>query len=770
VKYSLAHTSALITVCLGPIPMHSQVRATSTSNEQAIERRANQLLSQMSVEEKIGQLCQLFYIPPMFNIPGLSPEQPVDESIAQGKLGSLVYVGDVATSNHLQHIAVEKSPHHIPLLFGHDVIHGFRTIFPVPLAMAASWDMELVTHSQSIAAVEARSTGVNWTFSPMVDIARDPRWGRIVEGAGEDPYLGAAVAAAQVRGFQGDFIGAPDHLLATAKHFAGYGAAEGGRDYDAAYIPDVQLHNVYLPPFQAAVRAGVGSVMSAYLDVNDVPATGNRWLLHDVLHGEFGFHGVVVSDADAVKKLATHGFAKDEQDAAVRALHAGVNVEMATGHDAFLTGLLSAVQQGRVTKSDLNDAVRPILEVKFRLGLFDHPYVDKAASEQILADPGHRVAARMAAEKSAVLLRNEGGLLPLKKDSFHHIAIIGPLADSKADIAGPEAMAQNLTEPITVLEGLRAEFGATATISYVPGAQLSRTFPSQEDIIMNRDQEPTWSAEQSQQEVDKAMALARVSDLVVMTLGEAQNMSGESASQDSLELPGGQEKLLEAVASTGKKIVLVLINGRPLNIVWASQHIPAILEVWYPGTEGGTAIANLLVGDAIPGGKLPLTWPRDVGQVPIGYAHNTTHQPENQGKRYWDEVSTPLFPFGFGLSYSTFHFTNLRLDKNTVALGNSLNVAVDVSNSGSVKADEVVQLYTHQRYGSASRPVRELKGFRRITLSPGQTETVHFVLRKEELTYWSGSLHSWVNDPSMFDVWVGGDSEAELHTEFSVTR
>ncbi|GGH01091.1 beta-glucosidase BglX [Silvibacterium dinghuense] len=743
--------------------------AAQAMSEQEAAAKAQQILSQLSTGEKIGQLSQLFYFGPKAPAE-LSPGMPIEDAVAKGDVGSLLFVTDPATINRLQHIAVEQSPHHIPLIFGFDVIHGFRTIFPVPLAMAASWDPAMVTRVQSIAAQEARSVGIDWAFAPMVDIARDPRWGRIVEGAGEDPYLGSAMAAAQVRGFQGDAIGESDHLLATAKHFAGYGAAEGGRDYEASYISDAQLWNIYLQPFHAAVKAGVGTLMSAYMDLNDVPASGNRWLLHDVLRDAWGFQGFVVSDADAVKSLAAHGFAKDEQDAAVRAVTAGVNMEMALGHDAYTKGLPEALKQGLVTERQVDEAVLPILEMKLRMGLFDHPYVDEARSERILADPEHRAAARLAAERSAVLLRNEGSLLPLKQSSLHRVAVIGPLADSKLDTLGSWSFQEKLPETVTVLEGLKNKLGPGADVLYEQGVQIRRKYPSMFDALFGVKPEPEWPASEAKQHLDNAVRAARESDIVVLVLGEAQNMSGERASRESLALPGEEEQLLEAVAAAGKPVVLVMLNGRPLDLRWASAHVPAILEAWYPGTQGGNAIADLLFGDAVPGGKLPITWPRDVGQVPQPYAHNTTQDPEDSGIRYWDEESTPLYPFGYGLSYTTFAFSNLKLDRSAVTPADTVNVSVDVTNTGAVAGDEVVQLYTHQRYGLASRPVRELKGFERVSLKPGETKTVHFALDRDQLAYWSAATHGWTFDPSIYDVWAGDDSRAALHAQFEVQK
>jgi beta-glucosidase len=733
---------------------------SSRPDDQSVRQRADALLAQMTLEEKLGQMNQLF---------AFGPPSAFDDAIAKGQLGSLLFVTDPAVINHYQHIAVEKSRLHIPLIFGFDVIHGFRTIFPVPIAMAASWDPAAVTKAQSVAAKEARAVGIDWAFAPMLDIARDPRWGRIVEGAGEDPYLGSIIAAAQVRGFQGEYIGAPDHILACMKHYAAYGAANGGRDYDESYLSDSELYNVYLAPFHAAVKAGVGSAMSAYMDLNDVPATGNRWLLHDVLRDQWKFTGFVVSDANSVRSLETHGFAKDVNEAATDAFNAGVDMEMAIGFTAFSKGLPPAVQRGEITAQQVDDAVRPILEAKIRLGLFENPYVDEARAKQILATPEHRSIARQTAERTAVLLRNEGHLLPLSKTAYKKIAVIGPLADSQVDTLGSWAFQFDLPETATVLAGLKTALGSKAEVNYTEGVQIARKFPSFFDQIMRVPQEPHWADAQAKDEFAKAVNLAGSSDLTILVLGEQQKMSGEAASRESLDLPGDEEHLLEAVAATGKPVVLVLMNGRPLNIKWASEHVPAILDVWYPGTQGGNAVANLLFGDAVPGGKLPFTWPRDVGQVPIYYAHNTTQDPQNQGKRYWDEESTPLYPFGYGLSYSTFTFNDMRFDKKSIKPGETLEIDIDVENTGSSAGDEVAQLYIHQRYGSTSRPVRELKAFQRVTLAAHEKKTLHFSVGKDELTYWSTAKKAWVLEPSTYDLWIGPDSATQFRASFDVT-
>jgi beta-glucosidase len=741
--------------------LFGQAPSAMSMDDKAVERRVNALLGQMTLEEKIGQLSQVFVF---------APSKQVDEQVAKGQLGSLLFVTDPARINSLQRLAVEKSRLHIPLIFGFDVIHGFRTIFPVPIAMAASWDPSMVSRAQAIAAKEASSVGINWSFAPMVDIARDPRWGRIVEGAGEDPWLGSAMAAAQVRGFQGESIGSPDHVLACMKHYAGYGAAEGGRDYDASNIPEALLQNVYLRPFHAAVKAGIGSAMSAYMDLNDVPATGNRWLLHDVLHDDWRFQGFVVSDANAVKSLATHGFARDLSDAAVRALNAGVDMEMAIGTTAYSQNLAAALSSGKITLQRIEDADRAILGMKVRLGLFEHPYIDEARAARILASPEHRTASRLAAERSAVLLRNEGNLLPLRKSGYSKIAVVGPLADSQVDTLGSWAFQDDVTETVTVLAGLRNKVGSQAQVTFVPGVEISRTFPSPFDQIFGSKPRTPWTPEQAKAELKKAVDLAGSSDLTILVLGEAQDMSGEAASRESLALPGEEEQLLEAVAATGKPMVLVLLNGRPLDIRWASQNIPAILEAWYPGTQGGNAIANLLFGEAVPGGKLPVTWPRNADQTPIYYAHNTTQSPENQGRRYWDEESTPLYPFGYGLSYSTFSFSDLQVSQAQFKIGQTVEVTAEVENTGASTADEVPQIYIHQQYGSASRPVRELRGFERITLAAHEKKTIRFRLGGDELSYWSAAKKAWVEEPARFDVWVGADSKASLHGSFIITE
>ncbi len=744
------------------------VQAVPMGHEEA-HRRAEALLKQMTVAEKVGQLNQSSGM----TMPALGGEKP-DALVSQGRVGSILWLTDVKEINRLQHLAMEKSRLHIPILFGFDVIHGYRTVFPVPLAMASSWDPGVEEAAQRLSGQDARAAGIQWTFTPMVDIARDARWGRIVEGAGEDPYLGAAMAQAQVRGFQGEALG-PDSVLACVKHFAGYGAADGGRDYDSSYIPEVLLRNVYLVPFHAAEQAGAGSFMSAYMDLNDVPASGNHWLLTDVLRREWGFKGFVVSDAFAVASLQTHGYASDPADAAYKAITAGVNMDMAS--QTYTHNLAGLVTSGKVSEEQLDQAVLPILEIKYQLGLFEHPYVDESKVDAVLNRPEGLTLERKVAGRSMVLLKNERQTLPLAK-TLKNIAVIGPLADSTKDIEGGWTVeglfgGASKSHPVTVLAGLKARLGPEAQVTYVPGPVLSRVYPSMLDEMTGNKPVPPPTTDEVAEWLAKAKAAAADADVVVAVMGEAANMSSEAASRATLDLPGIQEQMLEAVAATGKPVVLVLENGRPLDIRWAAEHVSAILEAWYPGTEGGNAVADVLFGDVNPGGKLPVSWPRVAGQEPLFYNHNLTHEPESRPgftSRYWDMSSKPLYPFGYGLSYTTFKVDHLRLSSKNIRTEGSTEVTVEVTNTGKVAGDAVTQLYIHQQAGSASRPVRQLKGFQRVILEPGETRTLKFVLGKDELSFWSPQTKVWAVEPGTFDVWAGEDSTASLHATLTVTE
>ncbi len=766
-----------VVVALAALFSFSELLAGQTTalTDAQVQEKASSLLRQMTLDEKVAQLSQLPGFP-VAEWKANMGDRSFEDVVRTVGAGSVLWVPDPKEINRLQHLAVEQSRLHIPILFGLDVIHGYHTIFPAPIAMASSWDPKMVEGAQTIAAQESRAVGIQWTFAPMVDIARDARWGRMVEGAGEDPYLGAAMARAQVLGFQGEHLGAPDRVVACVKHFAGYGAADGGRDYDSSYIPEEEMWNVYLPPFKAAIDAGVGTLMSAYMDLNDVPASGNPWLLRDVLRDAWGFKGFVVSDAFAVWSLVTHGYARDVQDAVYKAFTAGINMDMASG--SYLKYLPGEVQSGRITMQQIDDAVMPILESKIRMGLFEHPYFDESRMATVLKDPQHQQTARTAVQRSAVLLRNDKVLLPLDRSgkSIHSIAVIGPLADAQADLL---SMWGTLVKPgptVSILQGIRDKVGPGVHVEFAHGPNIRRTIPSPfENLPMASamKEQPEQSPAGAHKAIEDAVALSKRSDVAVMVLGEIDLMSAESASRSSLKLSNGQEELLEAVVATGKPVVLVLVNGRPLDISWAAEHVPAIMEAWYPGSQGGNGIADILFGDVNPAGHLPVSWPRSTGQVPIYYNHNLTQLPETSPdfkSRYWDIPSTPLYPFGYGLSYTTFAVDNLKVEQAVAKVGATINVTADVTNTGSRAGDTVVQLYIHQRAGSASRPVRQLKGFERVTLAPRAKQTLHFKLTKDELQFWSPIKKQWVVEPEQFDVWVGEDSTAKLHGEFRLTE
>lgn len=770
--------SSTLSPAPGSLPMEEPLTTPVYQDvSAALPDRIDDLLSRMTLEEKAGQLTQYFYLgvpelPEGLDIESLPPEhrafleQPaaVEAALKQGCVGSALFIRDVALTNKLQRIAVEQTRLGIPLLFGFDVVHGFRTILPAPVALAASWNPELIEQAQTIAAREARAVGIHWTFAPMIDVARDPRWGRIVEGAGEDPVLGAAVAAAQVRGFQGEL--GQDRLLAGPKHLVGYGAARGGRDYDDAEVSDSELWNVYLPPFRAAIGAGAANIMSAYMDLNGVPASANRWLLTDVLRHELGFTGFVVSDANAVRSLETQHFAKDQTDAAVRAVTAGLDMEMAMS-DAAFANLPNAVTAGRLDEGVIDAAVRRVLEAKFRLGLFENPFADDSAAAGILGAVEHRDVARVAADQSMVLLKNADQILPLSPERLTSVAVIGQLADSQRDMLGPWVFDHDTSETVTILHGLQARLGGEKIV-YAPGAGiLERKFPSpfdQADPAIAR----TPGDWDDDAEIDRAVAVARAADLAVVVVGQRQNQAGEKASTATLDLPGRQQEQLERVLATGTPVILVVVSGRPLDLRWASENVPAILQAWYPGTCGGDAVAAALLGETSPAGRLPFTWPRHVGQVPLVYAHQRTFEPHEQSTRYFEEESTPLFPFGHGLSYAAFEYSEVRIDRETIAVGDTAFVSVDVRNISHRSADEVAQLYIHQRHGASSRPIRELKGFQRITLGPGEMRTLTFPLGPEQLSYWSAATRTDQQDETTIDIGIGADSTTPLTTTLDV--
>lgn len=758
--------STLVALFLGGV--NSNALAGSAMNpastppdaaQAASARRALDLLARMTVEEKVGQLSQFFYI-------DASPTMArrVETAIAGGQAGAVLFVSDPVKINRLQKMAVEQSRLKIPLLVGYDVIHGWNTILPVPIALAASWDPSVAEKAQAVAAAEASAAGINWTFAPMIDVSLDPRWGRRVEGLGEDPYLGSAMTAAQVRGFQGPRLGSPARIMAGPKHFAGYGAGMGGRDYDEAEISDSQLWNAYFPPFKAAIDAGAGNIMSAYMALNGVPATGNHWLLTDVLRQTWGFKGFVVSDADAVSSLTRHGLSASASEAATLALKAGVNMEMISPMGApVMPNIAKAISQGTVSVAELDKAVLPILETKLRLGLFEHPYVDEAKAAQVAHSAAHDEVARMAAERSAVLLRNEGGLLPLNPASLKSLAVIGPLADAGKDTLGPWAF-QAKGPGVSVLEGLKARLPRGVTIEHVDGVHLpARVFPSPFAAMNPTPPQPPIDEDAG---IANAVHAARQADVTVLVLGEGQDMAGEAASRASLDLPGRQQELLDAVVATGKPVVVLLMSSRPLNL--HDTKAAAIMDIWYPGSQGGAAVARLLLGEVSPAGRLPFSWIRSAAQAPMTYAQLISHEPQGAFKRYWDGSSAPTYPFGYGLSYTSFDYSHLRIEGEHHAIGDTVHVSVDVTNTGQRQCDEVAQLYLHQRSGTSSRPVRELKGFERLSLRPGETRSVHFALRPEDLRYWSAATRDWVQDATSFDIWAGGSSAASLAGSFTI--
>ena len=743
-----------------------------------VEERVEDLLGRLTLEEKAGQLTQYFYFGRL-DAPETSDEDTASLPIEQrqfldfpklveleldaGRVGSLLFVRNAALANHLQRRAIAGSRHGIPVLFGYDVIHGLRTTFPVPIAVAASWDPEVAEGGQKIAAREARAVGIHWTFAPMVDIARDPRWGRIIEGAGEDPCLGGAIAAAQVRGFQGD--GGAESVISGPKHFAGYGAARGGRDYEDSDISDAELHNVYFPPFKAAIEAGAKNIMSAYMDLNGVPASGNRWLLTDMLRDELGFDGFVVSDANAVRSLETQHFAKDLTDAGARAVYAGLDMEMAMV-DAAYTRLPQAVADGLVDEATIDLAVRRVLTAKFAAGLFEQPFVDEDAAAGVLDAPSHRDAAQEAAERTAVLLKNDGAL-PLQAPAS--IAVLGDLADSQRDILGPWIFDFDLSESVTILDGIRRRAGDGVTVEYAPAtAVATRVFPSMFDAHEEAGLPRTPEGFDEDAELERAVELAARSEVAVVVVGQPQNMIGEKASVSTLDLPGRQLELLQRVHATGTPMVVLVMSGRPLDLRWADGHADAIVQVWYPGVRGGDAVARVLFGDVSPAGRLPFTWPRHVGQVPMVHSHYRTFQPEEADKRYWDEESTPLYPFGHGLTYATVEYSDLRAPES-IAVGDTATVTVTLTNTSEVDSDEVAQLYLHQRYGTSTRPVRELKGFQRVHVPAGASVDVEFELGPDQLRYWSAATRTWVQDATVLDLFAGGTSACELTTAIEVT-
>jgi len=713
-----------------------------------IDQRVEVLLKQMSLEEKIGQLNQYNWKA----IDERTRSGSLLNEIREGKVGSFFNVSGTEQLAAIQKIAVEQSRLKVPLLFAHDIIHGYKTIFPVPLAEAATWDLDLIEKSARIAAIEASAAGLHWTFAPMVDIARDPRWGRIMEGAGEDPYLGSLIAAARVRGFQCSDLSRPDTILACAKHFAAYGAAEAGREYNTTDMSLLRLWEVYLPPFKAAVDAGVATVMNSFNELNGIPSSANKYLVTDVLKNKWEFDGFVISDYKAFFELIAHGYAEDRAHAADLAINAGSDMDMQSG--VFTDHLAGLVTSGRVKQERLDDAVRRVLKAKFALGLFDDPYryCDPDREKKLILHPDHIKFAREIAAKSIVLLKNDNKTLPLKKD-VKTIAVIGALADSKIDMLGSWHAEGDSDVVVTILEGIKAKVAPGTTVLFAPGYQLHG--------VAGADQ------------IDYAVETAERADLVILTVGENGDMTGECTSRADIGLPYNQDDLAAEIAKLNVPTVVLLANGRPLTVKNLRDSFPAILETWFLGTQAGNAVADVLFGDVNPSGKLPVTFPLALGQVPICYNHKNTGRPLHakdtpvHASMYSDIPNDPLYPFGFGLSYTTFEYSDVRLNKTAIKNGESLRVSVTVKNTGRLAGDEIVQVYIRDLVASVTRPVKELKRFCKIRIEPGQSRNVEFFLTASDLAFCDQDLN-FKTEPGRFVVFVGPNSRDLKQASFGL--
>jgi beta-glucosidase len=722
-----------------------QLSMSLSAQQKTIDARVDSVLSLMTLEEKAGQLS-LFTNE--WDETGTMIKKEYADFINNGLAGGVFNAYGAEYTRALQEMAVNNSRLGIPLIFGYDVIHGQQTIFPVPLAEAASWDLDAIERSARVAGIEASASGLHWTFAPMCDISRDPRWGRVMEGAGEDTYLGSAIAAARVKGFQGEGFAKADAIAACVKHFAAYGAPVAGREYNTVDMSERMLREVYLPPYKAAVDAGALTVMSSFNELNAIPATANHFLLTEILRDEWGFDGFVVSDYTSVMELINHGVAGDKAEASEISINAGLDMDMESAF--FLVALPELVRSGKVEMAVLDEAVRRVLRVKFQLGLFDDPYrfcsVEREKSE--IMKPEFLDAAHDMACKSMVLLKNQNHLLPLNKQT-KNIAVIGPLADSKRDMIGGWSAAGDGDKAESLLDGIRAKLPG-ANVTYAKGCEV------------------TGSSEEG---FDMAIAAAKRADIVILAIGEPAWMTGEATSRTDIGLPGMQQQLAEAIVKTGKPIVAVLFNGRPLTISWLDENIPAILEAWFPGTRGGSAVADVLFGDCNPSGKLPMTFPRSVGQIPIYYSQKNTGRPFdaqlNTSSKYLDAPNEPLYVFGYGLSYSQFEYSDLSLDKSEIKESESVLVTVKVKNTSKVAGEEVVQLYIRDQVASVTRPVKELKGFRKVMLQPGETRKVTFRIYPKDLAFYRQDMsYGW--EKGKFTVFAGGNSRDTVEEEFEI--
>jgi len=764
---SVMKGTLLSALCL--ISLGLQQPSAQTHTDAGMDRFINDLMRRMTLDEKIGQL----------NLPvagdivtGQASSSDVAGKVRQGKVGGLFNIRGLEKIRAIQEVAVKESRLGIPLLFGMDVIHGYNTIFPIPLGLTASWDMALVEQSARIAATEATAEGISWNFSPMSDISRDPRWGRVSEGCGEDPLLASEVTRALVRGYQGKDLARNNTLMATVKHFALYGASEAGLDYNTTDMSRIRMFNEYLPPYKAAVEEGVGSVMSAFNEVDGIPATGNRWLLTDVLRRMWGFKGMTVSDYTSINEMTNHGMG-DLKTVSALALNAGLDMDMVG--EGFLTTLKASLKDGSVTAARIEEACRRILVAKYRLGLFADPYRygDPVRSRNEVFSPAHREASRRIAAESFVLLRNQGGILPLRKGGT--IALVGPLADNAENMPGTWSVAADHGRSVTVLSGLRNALGQQGRVLTARGSNLDHDslFEARAGLFgksLRRDPRPAAEL------IREAVALAAQSDVVVAAVGESAEMTGESSSRADISIPKAQQDLLQALLATGKPVVMVLFTGRPLAMTWEQENVPAILNVWFPGTEAGHAVADVLFGDVNPSGKLPSTFPRHVGQVPIHYNQKMSGRPpadntrfQKFAKNYLDVSNDPLYPFGYGLSYTSFAYGEPAVSTRDPRGSQTLSLTVEVANTGTRAGKEVVQLYIRDKVGRVTRPVKELKGFQKISLEAGERRTVRFDITPKDLKFYDNELrYDW--EPGEFDLMVGGNSRDVRKVTVNWTR
>lgn len=728
----------------------------------------SELMAQMTLDEKIGQL----------NLPsagdfttGQTSSSDIGRKIREGKVGGLFNIRSVDKIRSVQKVAVEESRLKIPLIFGMDVIHGYKSVFPIPLGLSCSWDMDLIEQSARIAAIEASADGICWTFSPMVDLSRDPRWGRVAEGSGEDPFLGGEVAKAMVRGYQGNDLTASNTIMSCVKHFALYGAGEAGRDYNTVDMSRQRMYNEYFLPYKAGVDAGAGSVMAAFNEVDGIPATGNRWLMQNVLRDQWGFNGFIVTDYTGIYEMTAHGVG-DFQTVSAMALKAGMDMDMVS--EGFLLTLKKSLSEGKISEELINTACRRILEAKYKLGLFDDPYryCDSKRAETEIYTDANRMAARKAASESFVLLKNEGNILPLRKDA--KIALIGPLADNRLNMCGTWTVAGDFEKAISVLDGIGMVTGKPKLITLARGTNVVADSVLESRIGMFG--KPTgWDSRPAGIMIEEAVKAAEKSDVVVAILGEASESSGECSSITNIELPSNQRDLLKALLKTGKPLVMVLFTGRPLAITWEHENVPAILNVWFGGSEAGAAVADVLFGDVVPSGKLTATFPRNTGQIPVFYNHKNTGRPLPEGQwftkfltNYLDVPNEPLYPFGYGLSYTTFSYSDLTLSKSTMKPDDTIEVTVKVTNTGNYDGKEVVQLYIRDMVGTTTRPVKELKGFQKVFLKKGETKHVKFTIGVEDLKFYNYDL-DFVAEPGEFRVFAGGNSRDVLEAGFKLT-